>query len=99
MIDHQNLDHQSFMIDCLAQDREAILLRIADGLEAQEGEILAENRADVQAAVHKIDEHLMKRLAMDTKQIKQLADGIRSIARQQEPIRKVGPMAWRSLGR
>lgn len=71
------------------QDREGILLRIADSLEEHESEILAENRADVSASATKIDDSLMNRLQMDSVKIKQLADGIRSIARQKEPIRKV----------
>ena len=71
------------------QEREAILERIADSLEAQESEILAENRADVSDAALKINDHLMKRLTMDSLKIKQLADGIRSIARQREPVKKV----------
>ncbi|KAK9811974.1 hypothetical protein WJX73_004626 [Symbiochloris irregularis] len=72
-----------------SSEREAILERLADNLEAAESEILAENRADVSAAALKINDNLMKRLTMDSLKIKQLADGIRSIARQREPIRKV----------
>ena len=82
----------TFCSNCNAmQEREAILERIADGLEERESEILKENRQDVSDAALKINDHLMKRLTMDSLKIKQLADGIRSIARQREPIRKVMP--------
>lgn len=66
-----------------------MLLRIADLLQEREKEILAENRADVSEWATKIDEHLMRRLAMDSLKIQQLADGIRSIAKQGEVIKKV----------
>ena len=71
------------------QDREAILLKIADELEKREEEIMAENTADVEAAEGKIDDQLMNRLRLKPQKIKQLADGIRSIAAQDEPLRKV----------
>lgn len=72
-----------------SQERQKVLLRIADLLQEREKEILAENRADVSEWATKIDEHLMRRLAMDSLKIQQLADGIRSIAKQGEVIKKV----------
>ena len=71
------------------QEREAILLKIAEVLEEKEEEILQENEKDVEAAQGKIDDQLMNRLRLKSQKIKQLADGIRSIAAQEEPLGKV----------
>ena len=73
----------------LSQEREAILERVAAAIEANEDRIMAENEADVKAAEGKIDAHLMNRLRLKPQKIKQLAKGIRSIAAQDEPLRKV----------
>ena len=62
---------------------------MAAALERREEEIMKENDADVQAAEGKIDDQLMNRLRLKPQKIKQLADGIRSIAAQKEPLRKV----------
>lgn len=72
-----------------SKEREDILLRIADVLESKEEEIMQENTADVNAAEGKIDEQLMNRLRLKPQKIRQLGDGIRSIARQEEPIGRV----------
>lgn len=66
--------------------RVAILNRIADSLVAHEAEVLAENQKDVEAATGKISEALLQRLILKQKKIEQLADGIRAIAAQEEPI-------------
>lgn len=74
----------------LLQRREEILLRIADAIEVRQEEILGENEADMQKAKEtKIDDNLMQRLGMKPQKLKNLAAGIRSIANQSEPIRKV----------
>ena len=86
---HFQAEAELNVVPCILQERQKVLLRIADSLEEREAEILAENRADVSEASAKIDDHLMNRLQMDSLKVKQLADGIRSIAKQAEPIRKV----------
>ena len=43
----------------------------------------------LQASQGKISENLMQRLKLKPQKIKQLAEGIRSIANQDEPIRRV----------
>lgn len=73
---------------CL-QEREAILHKVAEALVEHEEEIMKENEADVEAAEGKIDDQLMNRLRLKPQKIQQLADGIRSIAAQKEPLRKV----------
>jgi len=67
-------------------DRIAILLRIAELLEANEASIMAENAKDVEQATGKIGESLLQRLVLKPNKIRQLADGIRAIAKQDEPI-------------
>lgn len=69
--------------------REAVLAAVADALLAAEGEIMAANAEDVAAAAagpKKIADSLMQRLKLKSDKIEQLADGIRSIAHQDEPV-------------
>ena len=75
------------------QEREAILEKVAGAIEANQDAILAENEADVEAAEGNIDAHLMNRLRLKPQKIQQLAKGIRSIAAQDEPLRKVQGMS------
>lgn len=76
------------------QTRKAVLLKIADAIEAKEQEILEENAADVKKAQEsKIDENLMQRLGLKPQKMKNLIAGIRSIAEQDEPIRKVSQLS------
>ncbi|KAK9823878.1 hypothetical protein WJX72_006131 [[Myrmecia] bisecta] len=72
-----------------SKEREQILYKIAKALEAAEEEIMAANAADVHAAEGRIDANVMQRLALKPQKIKQLGAGIRAIAAQEEPIRKV----------
>jgi len=73
------------------QKREEILVKMADAIEARQGEILKENNADVARAEETgVDDNLMQRLGLNPQKIKNLCAGIRSIADQSVPIRKVG---------
>ena len=72
------------------QRRVDILLRIADAIEANEAAILEENAADVSRAQEaEIDGNLMQRLGLKPQKLRNLTAGIRAIAAQDEPIRKV----------
>ncbi|WIA20678.1 hypothetical protein OEZ85_005052 [Tetradesmus obliquus] len=71
------------------EERVAMLNRIADALLANETEILAENAKDVQEAGDKISQALLQRLVLKPQKIQQLAEGIRAIAAEEEPIRRV----------
>lgn len=74
----------------LLQKREEILVKIADAIDSQQSQILAENEADVKKAKEtKIDDNLMQRLGLKPQKLKNLTAGIRAIADQSEPIRKV----------
>ena len=66
--------------------RVAIMHRIADLLEEREAEVMAENVKDVEAATGKISDALLQRLVLKHNKIKQLAEGVRAIAAQEEPI-------------
>lgn len=68
--------------------RTTILNRIADALLANSAEILRENEADI-AAAQGISDSLMQRLIMKPAKIDQLAEGIRAIARMEEPVGRV----------
>lgn len=70
-------------------DRVAILQRVADKLQSHEAEIMAENAKDVEAATGKISDALLQRLVLKPNKIQQLADGIRAIAAQDEPLGRV----------
>lgn len=64
---------------------------MADAIDSQQSQILQENEADVKKAKEtKIDDNLMQRLGLKPQKLKNLTAGIRSIADQSEPIRKVG---------
>eukprot|EP00882_Tetradesmus_deserticola_P002291 GHRQ01002445.1.p1 GENE.GHRQ01002445.1~~GHRQ01002445.1.p1 ORF type:complete len:428 (+),score=166.86 GHRQ01002445.1:479-1762(+) len=71
------------------EERVAMLNRVADALLAKESEIMAENSMDVEEAGDKISQSLLQRLVLKPQKIQQLADGIRAIAAEEEPIRRV----------
>lgn len=69
-----------------SEQRVAILQAVAAALLEHESEILAANQLDVEAAQGRVADSLMQRLKLKGDKIKQLAEGIRSIARQDEPV-------------
>lgn len=69
-----------------SETRVAILNRIADSIESHEAQIMAENAQDVEAATGKISDALLQRLILKPTKLKLLADGIRAIGKQEEPI-------------
>lgn len=90
-ISHRNAARVLQSLD--SQARENVLLRIADALEQSEEEIMKENAADMALAREaNTDPNLIQRLGLTPQKLKNLCAGIRSIAKQQEPIRKVWPI-------
>lgn len=86
---------QSLSSDCMLQKREEILVKIADAIDRHQEEILEENNADVKKAKEtKIDDNLMQRLGMKPQKLKNLTAGIKAIANQSEPIRKVNATVY-----
>lgn len=69
-----------------SEQRVAILNRIADSLLEHEAAIMAENAQDVETATGKVADALLQRLVLKHNKIQQLADGIRAIAKQEEPV-------------
>uniref|UniRef100_K3WZ45 Delta-1-pyrroline-5-carboxylate synthase n=1 Tax=Globisporangium ultimum (strain ATCC 200006 / CBS 805.95 / DAOM BR144) TaxID=431595 RepID=K3WZ45_GLOUD len=73
-----------------SQERANILMRIAQELVAQTPAILKANQADLYAAeVSSLDEGLLARLKLTKAKLETLAEGIKSIAMQEEPIGKM----------
>ena len=67
---------------------------IADAIEGREKEILAANGEDMQQAhASKTDSNLLQRLQLKPQKLRNLCTGIRAIAKQDEPLRKV----WQHL--
>jgi len=70
-----------------SEERAAILERIADELLSNTDAILRANKKDLYAAeISSLDEGLLARPKMSPAKLATLADGIRSIARSEEPI-------------
>jgi glutamate-5-semialdehyde dehydrogenase len=63
------------------------LLAMADALEAGEGEILAANSLDISAAKESgMSESMLDRLALNCTRVQGMAQGIRDVAAQNDPI-------------
>lgn len=68
-------------------ERVAMLERVADALLRHQGEILAENDKDVEdAQASKVADSLLQRLGLKASKLQILAEGIRAIANQDEPV-------------
>ncbi|GIL65027.1 hypothetical protein Vafri_18880 [Volvox africanus] len=72
-----------------SQERSAALLRVADALVAAQEDILKANALDVSEATGRITDSLLQRLVLKPAKIAQLAEGIRAIAAQEEPLGKL----------
>ncbi|KAI3427906.1 uncharacterized protein J3R85_009152 [Psidium guajava] len=73
-----------------SEDRRKILLDIADALEANQEEIMKENKADVAAAEKAgYEKSLIARLALKPGKITNLANSIRVLAKMEDPIGRV----------
>ncbi|KAG2454808.1 hypothetical protein HYH02_000640 [Chlamydomonas schloesseri] len=69
-----------------SEERSKLLLKVAEALLAAQDDILKANAQDVKEAQGKISESLMQRLVLKPAKIAQLAEGIRAIAAQEEPL-------------
>nr|WEU50854.1 P5CS1 [Lonicera caerulea] len=69
------------------QERNKVLLDIADALEANEKQIIIENEADVAASIEAgYEKSLISRLALKPEKVSSLAKSIRVLANMEEPI-------------
>ena len=67
--------------------KDAALRAAAEGLERSAGEILAANREDLAAArAGGMTDALLDRLALDEERIRGMAEGLRSVAAQTDPV-------------
>ncbi len=69
-----------------AEQKNGALLAMADALEKDAGDILSANRGDVERAKGHISDVMIDRLALDKKRIAGMAEGIRAIARLDDPV-------------
>ncbi len=77
--------------DLVRADRAALLREVAAALLARQGEILAENAADVAAAQQAVDRGemtaaLAERLVLDPRKLATLAEGLRALAGRADPV-------------
>ena len=70
--------------------KDAALLKMADAIEAHEAEILAANEKDLQAARESgMRKSMLDRLALTSARIAGMAQGVREVAAQEDPIGQV----------
>ena len=69
-----------------AEQKNGALLAMADALEKDAEDILSANRGDVERAKGHISDVMIDRLALDKKRIAGMAEGIRAIARLDDPV-------------
>ena len=68
-------------------EKNALLLAMADAIDAAEGRILEANRADVESSG--LDGAMRDRLLLTTERIKGMAQGVRDVAKLADPIYEV----------
>ncbi len=79
--------------------KDAALLAIAAALEAAEAELLAENRKDMAAGrASGLEPALLDRLEITPKGVKAMAQGLREIAAQTDPVGEITDLKYRPSG-
>lgn len=75
---------------CPPDFKKKILLDIASRIEKKTKWLVSENRKDLaSAAAHGLSSSMIDRLTLDKKRVKKMAEGIRAVARLQDPIGRV----------
>ena len=72
-----------------SEQKNRALLAMADALERRQGDILAANGQDLEAARGTISEVMLDRLALSPQRIAGMAQGIREVAALPDPVGKV----------
>ena len=72
-----------------SEQKNRALLAMADALERRQGDILAANAQDLEAARGTISEVMLDRLALSPQRIADMAQGIREVAALPDPVGKV----------
>lgn len=75
-----------------------LLCRLADGLEAHSADILTANALDMQAAKGTISDVMLDRLALTEARIKGMAEGVRQVAALPDPVGNVLDEVTRANG-
>ncbi|MDS4041218.1 MAG: glutamate-5-semialdehyde dehydrogenase [Candidatus Competibacter sp.] len=79
--------------------KDAALLAIAAALEAAEDRLLAENRKDMDAGrASGLDAALLDRLELTPKGVRAMAQGLREIAAQSDPVGEITDLKYRPSG-
>ena len=79
--------------------KDAALLAIAIALEAAETELLAENRKDMEAGrASGLEPALLDRLELTPKGVKAMAQGLREVAAQFDPVGEITDLKYRPSG-
>ena len=71
------------------EQKNAALLKMADGIEARADEVLAANAVDIENAKGRIADVMIDRLRLDKKRIAAMAQGIREVAALPDPVGSV----------
>lgn len=79
--------------------KDAALLAIADALEAAEEQLLATNRQDMDAGrASGLEPALLDRLEITSKGVKAMAQGLREVAAQFDPVGEITDLKYRPSG-
>ncbi|MBO4367765.1 MAG: gamma-glutamyl-phosphate reductase, partial [Clostridia bacterium] len=70
-------------------EKNAALSAMADALETHAGEILSENRLDLDAARGVISSVMLDRLMLNEARIHDMAEGIRDVIKLPDPVGKI----------
>lgn len=83
-------DAAGVLAEASAERKHAALIGAADAIRSTEGEILDANAEDMHYAEEKgLSPAMLDRLMLDTTRIRAMADGLRAIAAQADPVGKV----------
>ncbi|MDI6752184.1 MAG: glutamate-5-semialdehyde dehydrogenase [bacterium] len=87
------------LIDLSSSVKTSALLKIADLIEKEEAKILAENSKDLEYGKKVgLSPTLLDRLALNPKRVKNMADGLRSVASLPDPVGEITGMKRRPNG-
>lgn len=79
--------------------KDAALLAIAEALEAAEAQLLAENRKDMEAGrASGLEPALLDRLELTPKGVRAMAQGLREVAAQSDPVGEITDLKYRPSG-
>lgn len=81
-----------------AEEKNELIVALAEGLRRDREEILAANEKDLQAAKGSIGDVMLDRLRLDTKRIEAMAEGVAALAALADPVGRVEETVRRPNG-